>query len=154
LDSNNNTLKREGEPDVTFIDNDDKEINQAILDANESLKEFKEHLSENKAKNIFYSVKQKFVTNSGSNEHIWIRDIRIKDNDLVGIIDNVPVEDIGFQFEDSITIDQTNISDWLIIDNNLEKSIGGYTIIVHRNTLSDAEKIQFDAESGLYLEKR
>ena len=122
-------------------------MNEAIAKANNSIQEFITALESDNPDLDFFAIKQKFITRDGGGEHIWVQDIKLVDSEFIGIIGNEPVYTNAIQLGDTITIDRDNISDWMYYE--YDKIVGGYTIRVLRDGLSEEEKAQFDAENGL-----
>tara|TARA_R110000764_G_scaffold33697_1_gene75498 strand:- start:463 stop:969 length:507 start_codon:yes stop_codon:yes gene_type:complete len=139
--------ERSGQPDVYNVENDDAKMNEAIAKANNSIQEFITALESDNPDLDFFAIKQKFITRDGGGEHIWVQDIQLVDSEFIGIVGNEPVYTNAIQLGDTITIDRDNISDWMYYEK--DKIVGGYTIRVLRDGLSEEEKAQFDAENGL-----
>ncbi|WP_424002141.1 YegJ family protein [Maribacter sp. IgM3_T14_3] len=138
--------ERSGEPDVYNVEDDDAKMNQAMVDAKNSIGEFKNALASDNPSFEYFTIKQKFNADGGA-EHIWVGDIQLIDNDFMGIIANEPVYTSEVQLGDTITVNSAHISDWMYYDDG--KVVGGYTIRVIRDALSPKEQAQFDAENGL-----
>lgn len=150
--NNTQTIKieRKGEPSIYSVQNDDAEMNHAILTAIQTLDTFKVALLSKNKNYKYFALKSRFITPNGS-EHIWLRNIIIKDKKYVGIVANLPESISNIKIGDTIRILKNNISDWMYIDNN--KLRGGYTIHLLRKRMTDSEKKQFDAKSGLIIEE-
>jgi uncharacterized protein YegJ (DUF2314 family) len=143
-------IEQEGEPAVSYVKSDDEEMNLAIKTAKQTIGKFDAALkSKNDRFNNFF-LKVCFNENEHK-EHIWIGDIAIKDNEYFGVVNNLPVYITTISLDDTIQINKDDISDWMYIDN--ERLIGGFTMRVLRNRVSDAEKEQFDAETGLIFDE-
>ncbi|MEP2237479.1 MAG: DUF2314 domain-containing protein [Maribacter sp.] len=138
--------ERSGEPDVYNVEDDDSRMNQAIVDAKNSIDEFKEALASENPDLTFFTIKQKFDADGGA-EHIWVGDIQLIDDDFMGIIANEPMYTNKVQLGDTITVNRANISDWMYYEEG--KVVGGFTIRAIRDGLSPEEQAQFDAENGL-----
>lgn len=141
----NKKIAREGEPDVTLLTDDDKEMNDVIKLAQSSYPTFLSAL-ENKDSNSCHSfqIKMRF-DHPGGGEHIWIDDITIKDKEITGVIANEPVFVASLKLGDTVKIDKTRISDWLYYRDNTAQ--GGYTIRLLRKRMSPEERSQFDVET-------
>lgn len=138
--------ERSGEPDVYNVEDDDAKMNQAMVNAKNSIDEFKNALASDNPSFEYFTIKQKFNADGGD-EHIWVGDIQLIDNYFMGIIANEPIYTNKVQLGDTITVNPANISDWMYYDDG--KVVGGYTIRVIRDALSPEEQAQFDAENGL-----
>lgn len=144
----NNTSKAErgGEPDVYNVANDNAKMNKAIEQANNTIQEFKTALDSDNPNYDFFALKQKFDTSDGA-EHIWVQDIYRENAEYIGIVGNEPVKTTEVQLGDTITVDTNKISDWMYYDEG--KIVGGYTIRILRDGMTDEERKQFDIENGL-----
>lgn len=138
--------ERSGEPNVYNVEDNDAKMNQAMVNAKNSIDEFKNALASDNPSFEYFTIKQKFNADGGD-EHIWVGDIQLIDNDFMGIIANEPIYTNKVQLGDTITVNPANISDWMYYDDG--KVVGGYTIRVIRDALSPEEQAQFDAENGL-----
>lgn len=122
-------------------------MNAAIEKANQTLTDFNAALLN--AEIEVKSLKVKFQ-NETDVEHIWLSDVQFKDGKYSGILDNEPEYITDYKIGDTINVDSKNISDWMYIENG--KLFGGYTIKVLRNRMSESERKQFDAESGMQID--
>ena len=150
--NNTQTIKieRKGEPPIYSVRNDDSEMNHAILKAIQTLDTFKMALLSKNKDLKYFALKSRFITANGS-EYIWLKNIILKDKKYVGIVANLPESILDVKLGDTISILKNNISDWMYIDN--KKLRGGYTIRLLRKRMTEYEKKQFDAESGLIIEE-
>jgi|SRR6218665_2695570 len=142
-----NKIERENEPTIYSVESQDEEMNAAILKANETLKDFNAGLLNPKAESQALKV---HFTNSSGTEHMWVGDIVFKDGKYSGILNNDPEYVKEYKSGDKIDIDPSKISDWMYLENG--KLFGGYTIKVLRNRMSEEERKQFDAESGMLID--
>jgi len=140
-------IERESQPDIYNVEGNDKEMTEAIKKANQSLADFNTALTNPKIE--VKSLKVKFK-NQQNTEHIWLSDVEFKDGKYTGILDNEPEYITDYQIGDTINVNSKDISDWMYIENG--KLFGGYTIKVLRNRMSESERKQFDAESGMQID--
>ena len=140
-------IEREDEPTIYSVESEDPEMNAAILEANETLDDFNKGLSNFNADS--HALKVKF-SNSDGVEHMWIGEIKYKDGNYSGILNNDPEYIKEYKAGDKIYIDTSKISDWMYLING--KLYGGYTIRVLRDRMSEEEKKQFDEESGMLID--
>lgn len=148
----NKKVERDNEPDIYNLEETDKEINNAVLKAKQTFAEF-ENIFINDTKNEnSYAIKQEYIIPSGGSEHIWIGQIQLTNNIYIGIINNEPFYTTEVKLGDKVTIKKNKISDWMVINQTNGKAKGGYTIRVLRDRMSDKEKQNFDANSGLVFE--
>lgn len=140
-------IERENEPTIYGVKSEDKEMNAAIEKANQTLNDFNTGLSNPKAESL--ALKVEFADSNGI-EHMWIGDVEFKDGKYSGILNNDPEYIKEYKAGDKIDIDPSKISDWMYIENG--KLFGGYTIKVLRNRMTEEERKQFDAESGMQID--
>ena len=141
-------LKRVGEPDVVFFDDSDRDMNNAVDLAKNTFHEFEKAILSDNLDYSNFTIKQRFATEDGNGEHLWIREIEYEDGRYFGIVDNVPVSLKQIQVEDTIEVSKKDISDWMYYDKNIVK--GAYTVKVLRKQMSDEEKRIMDAEGLIY----
>ncbi|MDQ0591769.1 uncharacterized protein YegJ (DUF2314 family) [Chryseobacterium ginsenosidimutans] len=145
---NKRKLEREGEPDVLYVENADNEMNSAIAKAKETFPEFEKAFQENNPNFENFTIKQKFETSDGGGEHIWIGDLKFKDGQYSGVVQNEPVDVKQIKLGDSIKVSLADISDWMYIDKKVVK--GGYTVKVLRKQMSQEERSAMDGEGLIY----
>ncbi|MFH7014729.1 DUF2314 domain-containing protein [Flavobacterium sp. FlaQc-47] len=144
---NSDKVERENQPDIYDVKSTDNEMNAAIEKANQTLTDFNAALLNPEIE--VKSLKVKFQNETDA-EHIWLSDVEFKDGKYSGVLDNEPEYITEYKIGDKVNVDSKNISDWMYIDNG--KLYGGYTIKVLRNRMSEDEKKQFDAESGMQID--
>lgn len=144
-----NKQERTGEPDYYTLSGDDLEMNEAKKTAYQTLNIFTTAFESNNPNYKEFAVKVRFETAKGG-EHIWISDLSLEDGDFYGVVNNSPVGTVEVKLGDNIRINKSNISDWMYIDN--QKLVGGFTIRVLRDRMSEEEKKQFDLERDYIIE--
>lgn len=144
---NSDKVERENEPTIYNVESNDKEMSEAIKKANQTLNEFNSALQNPKIE--VKSMKVKFEYPNG-NEHIWLSNIEYKDGKYWGVLDNEPEYITEYKIGDKIEVDNSKISDWMYLKNG--KLFGGYTIKLLRSRMTENEKDQFDAESGMQID--
>lgn len=142
-----NKIEREGEPTIYGVKSEDEEMNAAILQANETLDDFKKGLLDPTADS--HALKVKFSNEKGI-EHMWIGDIVYKDGQYSGILNNEPEYITEYKSGDKIEVDASKISDWMYLVNG--KLHGGYTIRVLRDRMTEEERKQLDEESEMQFD--
>jgi uncharacterized protein YegJ (DUF2314 family) len=145
---NSSKVERENEPTIYNVEHEDAEMNDAIKKANRTLNEFNIALKSNDSNNTFFGLKMRFKAED-RNEHIWIGNIKQNGNKYYGVVDNLPEYTTEVKQGDTIEIDKEKISDWMYLKNSELR--GGYTIRLLRNRMTEAERKQFDAESGMII---
>jgi uncharacterized protein YegJ (DUF2314 family) len=83
-------------------------------------------------------------------EHIWLSDLIFDGKKFHGKIGNEPLDIKKFSLGDHTEVLPSDISDWMIIEDN--RLIGGYTIRVLRDNMSDNEKKEFDQKLPFIIE--
>lgn len=144
---NSDKVERKDQPDIYNVKGSDTDMNEAIEKANQTLAAFNTALLNPEIE--VKSLKVKFQNETDA-EHIWLTNVEFKDGKYSGILDNEPEYITDYKIGDTINVDSKNISDWMYIENG--KLFGGYTIKVLRNKMSESERKQFDAESGMQIE--
>ncbi|SHK01973.1 DUF2314 domain-containing protein [Epilithonimonas mollis] len=134
-------INRGDEPVVFSLSEDDNEMSSAIELANKTLVDFDEALKFSENQN--FALKIRYDINDKS-EHIWAVNIVKSDEDYFGIIDNLPNSEINIKLNEKVKIEKEKISDWMFSKNG--KLVGGFTIRVLRNKMSELEKEKFDRE--------
>jgi len=140
-------IERGEEPIIFSLSEDDKEMNSAIELANKTLIDFDEALKFSENEN--FALKIRYDINDKS-EHIWAVNIEKIDDDYFGIIDNLPNSVIDIKLTDKVKIEKDKISDWMFSKKG--KLLGGFTIRVIRNRMSQLEKEKFDKEFILSID--
>jgi uncharacterized protein YegJ (DUF2314 family) len=114
---------------VVEITRPNQELNQSILRARETVPEFIEKLNAPGPDEGNFQVKYPFEADPESGfayEHIWLRDIRVKDGRYYGTITNQPCYCSGLVLGAITPFLIENISDWMYTQG--EKTIGGRSI--------------------------
>ncbi len=144
-----NKIERKGEPTIYSVQDNDKEMNQAIGKANQTLDNFRIALQSNNLNFKYFALKIKLKNTKGV-EHIWVSKVTLKDNKFFGVIDNLPESTLEIKIGDTIKIDNDKISDWMYIEKG--KLRGGYTIRLFRKRMTEIEQKQFDKENNIIIE--
>jgi uncharacterized protein YegJ (DUF2314 family) len=132
---------------IQFFSQDNQEMNAAIQKAQDTLPLFIQALQSPTATQSGFAIKVRVpYGNDGSAEHMWVSDLSYSENFFRGVLENKPVYVQNIKLGDSVSVDIKDVSDWMIIDNN--RLLGGFTILVMRNRMSDDERKQFDASFG------
>lgn len=142
-----NKSKNAEDENVTYVADDDKEMNTAINKARQSFDQFENAFLEKNSYSGFV-IKEGFPTRDGGKEHMWVSELSYNGKDFIGIVANDPVNDTEVQLGDTITVDRNLISDWMYTDTVSNLTYGGYTIRVIADKMSDNEKEAFLQENG------
>lgn len=140
-------IERGDEPVIYSLSEDDKEMNSAVELANQTLEDFDKALKFSENDN--FALKIRYDVNDKS-EHIWAVDIEKIDDDYFGIIDNQPNSVTDIKLTDKVKIEKDKISDWMFSKKG--KLVGGFTIRVVHNRMTELEKEKFDKEFILSID--
>lgn len=141
---------RENEPDIHLLKSEDKEMNAAIENAQKSLYKFKEAIKSDNPNYYNFALKERFNTDDGGGEHIWISEVQYDEEKFYGIVDGKPISTKQVKFGDTIEVDFKNITDWMYFDKDIVK--GAFTTRVLRKRISKEERNAMDTESGMIFE--
>jgi uncharacterized protein YegJ (DUF2314 family) len=131
---------------VKSVNPSNEEMNAAIQQARETLPLFINELQNPKTSQSLFSVKAKFLLDDGGAEHLWIDDVTYNNNQFTGTLGNEPLYVRGHHLGETITVGFEDVTDWMLIDN--DHLIGGFTMHVFLNYMSEDEISQFESESG------
>jgi uncharacterized protein YegJ (DUF2314 family) len=138
-----------GQSKIYSVRRDDLEMNAAMNTASQTIDVFKKALASNDSNYKFFAIKSRFDIPNGE-EHIWLKNIFIKNNNFWGIVDSKPITTSEIKAGDKIQIKTEMISDWMFIDCGKLK--GGYTIRILRARMSEDDKKRFDSENNIIIE--
>ena len=78
-----------------------------------------------------FATKHPFDTSDGGVEYLWITTTRIDGDELTGVIDNIPVADIGYDYGDEVSRPITDLHDWIIATQTPDGEVdltGGFSL--------------------------
>ena len=136
-------VAREGGPAVHMVSGEDPEVNSAIAQARSTVDTFITSLQNPGQNQTYFSIKAKIVDGEHS-EHMWLYDVGFDGNQFQGKIGNNPLNVKNVSLGDDLVLGPSEISDWMIVEDNT--LVGGYTIRVIRNRLSDEDRKKFDQD--------
>ena len=84
------------------------------------------------------AVKYSAPIKGGGNEHIWIMVTALGSGTISGPLGNNPVEDIGLNLGDAVTIQTGDVKDWLFTDG--QSMTGGFSIATLRDAAGKRER--------------
>lgn len=129
---------------IYTVSDSDAEMNSAIQSAQNTLSLFIQAFQNPLPSQVYFSIKVKIpIEENGGDEHIWVDDLSFANDQFEGTAGNDGV-DVDIHAGDHIVVKKEDISDWMIIEN--ERLLGGFTIIVLRNRMTDSEREEFDAD--------
>ena len=145
----NETIEREGEAPVTMIDDDDREMIDAMAKARATLGEFERRLAEPPAAQTMIIIKGRFE-DGDEVEHMWIDQISVTAEGYRGVLGNEPMKLTNVKAGDTVLVARHDVSDWVAVDDG--RLVGGYTMRVIRARLPAEERANFDAQNGFRVE--
>jgi uncharacterized protein YegJ (DUF2314 family) len=135
---------------VESVKSNDAEMNAAIQQAKDSFPLFIEAFQSPKPTQSYFGVKVRFPFGNNENgEHIWVSQLTFNDNQFTGVVGNEPLYVKDIKLGDTVIINNDAVSDWMIIDDG--KLLGGFTIYVLRNSMTENERKQFESEIGFIM---
>lgn len=126
---------------VTSVEENDPQMNAAIQKARDKVDKFIAALQEPKLGQEQFSVKMK-LTDGDAIEHMWLSDIRYDGAAFHGLVANEPESLTNVKYGQEASVPRAEISDWMYLQDG--KIVGAETTRVLRDTLSPAERAQFD----------
>jgi uncharacterized protein YegJ (DUF2314 family) len=140
--------KGPGDTRITYIENEDREMEAAMAEARNSLEEFERRLASPTPTQTMAIIKGKFTEGENS-EHMWINEIRVTPQGYRGVLGNQP-EFISLKPGQEVLVSRADVSDWVVVDDG--RLIGGYTMRVMRARLPEKERAAFEAQNGFRVE--
>jgi len=141
---------RGGTPDrVIDVAQDDPKMNAAMDKARSTVGTFTAALASPKPSQKSFTVKVPF-TDGTKTEHMWLSPVRFDGKKFHGTISNDPERVSHVKNGDSAEVEPSKISDWMFVDEG--KLVGGYTLRVLRDSMSPAERAEFDKSVDFVVE--
>ncbi len=144
------TVKREGQPDMTYVAAEDAEMNASIEKARASLQTFKAALGSRPAGSDFFAVKVAFTYGLNSKEHIWLTEPTFASGRVSGQVGNEPVNATFLRPGQRVSAPESDVSDWMYVESGVLR--GGYTLRVLLSRLPSTEREKQLQEMGFRLE--
>ncbi len=132
---------------ISYIKEDDPEMNTAMDRAKKDFSQFENAFLEGKSYSEFV-IKEGFPTKDGSKEHMWVSELTYDGTNFIGRVANEPINDTEVQLGDTVTVDRNLISDWMYTDTISSLTYGGYTMRIFINRMSEGERNDFLRENG------
>lgn len=136
------------EQQVYEVSDIDKDMNAAILKAQKTFNQFEKAIKSNATNYKNFTLKKAFPSDFGD-EHIWIMYIlphSTKKDVYVGIVGNEPLNTKKVKLDEVVEVSKKEVTDWMFYENDQLK--GAYTMKVLRNRMTEADKKNFDEETG------
>ncbi|MBC8060797.1 MAG: DUF2314 domain-containing protein [Clostridiaceae bacterium] len=146
------SVEKRGDESVINVKSEDKEMNQIIEKARQSVNDFLKELNNPSTSGTDFSVKYPFATDAGSEsskEHIWLVNIEKNNDKYYGVVANEPFYIKNMKIDDKVEFNIEEISDWKYIENGF--LVGGKSIIYFYNQMPDGEKKDFEKAAGFKI---
>ena len=135
---------------IEVVANDDKTMNAAIQEARDTLPLFIAALQSPSPGQTGFSIKAKFpYGNDDSAEHMWLSGLSYNGSVFEGKLDNEPIYIDGLHQGEVVSVSEANVTDWIIIDDGI--LLGGFTIHVIRDGMTEKDRQQFDQDMGIMI---
>ena len=135
------TVERDGEPPIINVDSDDPQMEAAIQNARSTVDQFITAFSNPQPSQADFALKLP-VTDGDHTEHLWVLPSRYESGTFRGTINNEPFQVKTVKLGDEVDFDKGDISDWKYVEDG--KLVGGYTIRVLRDRMSDEDRAALD----------
>ena len=89
-----------------------------------------------------FAIKKPFGTHTGSEEHLWIKQLAFDGTNFHGRLDSEATGLFTYKKGDPVTVLTNELSDWLYYEDG--KIIGGFTLRVLRREMTGKEAEEFD----------
>lgn len=139
------------EDSVVEVSSVDVGMNEAMVKAKQNISQFEKALKDNNSEFKNFGVKIAFASDIGD-EYLWISTIVYskEKNVYAGIVNSNPMYTKLVKYDEIVEFKLEDVADWMYFKGNL--LIGGYTIRVLRDRMSNKERENFDKESGYQFE--
>lgn len=138
---------REGEPPVVGVEAEDPAMSTAIQSARATFDGFVEQLPRLLEAGAYFSVKVPIQVGS-DREHIWLDSPVVQGGQVRGQLGNEPLAG-PYRLGDVVSVRVEEISDWMAVFEG--ELYGGYSLLLLRSRMSDAEQHEFDQSVGFHL---
>lgn len=141
------------ETGVAKLEQEDAEMNKAIIKSRATFDRFLGALTSNDTASYDFAIKYPFAQDVQypnkpvANEHIWLTPITMQSGRIYGVVDNQPELTSKVKVGQKIEIDRSQISDWNY--THAGKLIGGYTMRVLVARMAPEEKADFLTQTGI-----
>jgi uncharacterized protein YegJ (DUF2314 family) len=123
-------IENDGPSKIMMVDGGDEEMNSAINEARQSVKQFLDAFFAPKANQRSFLLKVAF-DDQGATEHIWLADLDLDSSPPTGVVANEP-QIRGLSFMQRVPFEFKLITDWMYYEDDC--LIGGFTTRVLRRS--------------------
>ncbi|HEY6161303.1 MAG TPA: DUF2314 domain-containing protein, partial [Bacteroidia bacterium] len=150
-DPKKNVTRRDGQPDVINVANDEQRMNFAMEKARLTIGYFKRSLAHPMAGQTYFSLKAKVIDGEAV-EHLWLNTISFDERgNAHGNVGNKPVNVRNVSMGKRISVPPEHVSDWMIVEKG--KLVGGYTIRAIRENVEEKDRPAFDKSINLVIDE-
>jgi uncharacterized protein YegJ (DUF2314 family) len=128
-------------PAIIFVQTDDPLMTEALAEARSTVEQFIHALQNPKPSQPHFSVKIP-ISEGDDVRHIWLDSVQFQDGKFTGIVGNEPGTMTAISVGDRVSAAPEEISDWMYVEDG--KLIGGFTLRVIRDGMSERERFEFD----------
>lgn len=134
---------------VIMVPDHDPEMDAAIERARASVGTFISRLQAPAQGDANFAVKVP-IRDGDQVEHFWLDDVRYANGVFNGKLGNEPEIVTGHKYGENVSVAQTEISDWMYVQNDV--LVGGHTIRLLRQRMTPEERDRLDAEMTFRIE--
>jgi uncharacterized protein YegJ (DUF2314 family) len=124
---------------VVHVDTDDPRMVAARQEAIRRRPEFVSAFQSRK-RDRQYAVKAPFKSASGEVEYLWVAARRLTKDEIVGLLANDPILDVGIKSGDQTTVKVADVHDWIVSDEDGTIHQGGFQFAVLRKIQEEKPK--------------
>lgn len=124
---------------VVKVDTDDPRM---VAARQEAIRRWPEFVSSFHAKNreLQHAVKAPFKGASGEVEYLWVAARRVTKDDIIGILANDPILDVGIKSGEQARVKVADVYDWIVTDADGKIHQGGFQTAVLRKIREEKPK--------------
>ena len=138
-DRNENAASENEKDNVVNVDSDDPRMAAARQEAIRRWPEFVSAFHSRK-NDLQYAVKAPFKDASGEVEYLWVAARRVTKDEIVGLLANDPILDVGLKNGDQATVKVADVYDWIVTDEDGTIHQGGFQTAVLRQIKEEKPK--------------
>ncbi len=133
--------RRQNNPLVTYVNENDTRMREASRLAQQSLDTFVQTLEQPRPNQSDHAIKAVFQ-DDGASEAIWLTSLRHDGKTFHGTVSNEPVHLKSLHLGSQIDVENAKVNDWMLIDAG--RLVGGYSIRAVRDNLQGEDRKRFD----------
>ena len=133
--------RRQNNPLVTYVNENDTRLREASRQAQQSLDSFVQTLAQPQPNHSSHAIKAVFQ-DDGSSEAIWLTSLRHDGKTFHGTVSNEPVHLRTLHLGSKVEVENAKVNDWMLVENG--RLVGGYSIRVVRDNLQGEDRKRFD----------